>query len=124
MGGNVSKDVFSTLRVYLSKITEGEHTPAEVVASMNAWLRESGEAIKLKVEEEVEAAVSKMGFVKQEEFDKLKKDLDALRASLVTSKSSAPKKATEKKSAVKKVVKKSAPRKVASAKKSAAGSKK
>ena len=98
----MAKDVFSTLRVYLSKITEGEHTPAEVVASMNAWLRESDEAIKLKVEEEVEAAVSKMGFVKQEEFDGLKKDLDALRASVVTSKSSAPKKASVKKSAVKK----------------------
>lgn len=120
----MSKDVFSTLRVYLSKITEGERTPAEVVASMNAWLRESGEAIKLKVEEEVEAAVSKMGFVKQEEFDKLKQDLDALRASLVTSKSSAPKKASVKKSAVKKVAKKSAPRKATSVKKSAAGSKK
>ena len=124
----MSKDVFSTLRVYLSKITEGEHTPAEVVASMNAWLRESGEAIKLKVEEEVEQAVAKMGFVKQGEFDKLKKDLDALSASLATEKSPAPKKATVKKSAVKgavkKVVKKAAPRKVVSAKKSATRSKK
>lgn len=124
MGGNVSKDVFSALRVYLSKITEGEHTPAEVVASMNTWLRESGEAIKLKVEEEVEQAVSKMGFVKQEEFDKLKKEFAALSASLAPSKSSAPKRATVKKSAVKKVLKKAAPRKAASAKKSATGSKK
>lgn len=120
----MSKDVFSTLRVYLSKITEGEHTPAEVVASMNTWLRESGEAIKLKVEEEVEQAVSKMGFVKQEEFDKLKKEFDVLSASLAPSKSSAHKKATVKKSAVKKVLKKAPPRKVASAKKSATGSKK
>jgi hypothetical protein len=124
MGGNVSKDVFSTLRVYLSKITDGEHTPAEVVASMNTWLRESGEAIKLKVEEEVEQAVSKMGFVKQEEFDKLKREFDALSTSFAPSKSSAPKKATVKKSAAKKVLKKAAPRKAASAKKSTAGSKK
>ncbi|MDP1721279.1 MAG: hypothetical protein Q8L08_09855 [Candidatus Nanopelagicaceae bacterium] len=124
----MSKDLFSTLRVYLSKINEGEHTPAEVVASLNTWLRESGEAIKLKVEEEVEQAVSKMGFVKQEEFDKLKKDFDALSASFATSKSSAPQKAPAKKSAVKgavkKVVKKAAPRKVASTKKSATGKKK
>lgn len=124
----MSKDVFSTLRVYLSKINEGEHTPAEVVASLNTWLRESGEAIKLKVEEEVEQAVSKMGFVKQEEFDKLKKSFDALSASLATSKGAAPKKAPVKKSAVKgavkKVAKKTASGKVTTAKKSTAGKKK
>ncbi|MDP1711427.1 MAG: hypothetical protein Q8K86_03085 [Candidatus Nanopelagicaceae bacterium] len=124
----MSKDVFSTLRVYLSKITEGEHTPAEVVASMNTWLRESGEAIKLKVEEEVEQAVAKMGFVKQEEFDKLKQDFDSLSALIGTPKSSAPKKASVRKSAVKgavkKAVKKAAPRKATATKKSATGNKK
>ena len=119
----MSKDIFSTLRVYLSKITEGEHTPAEVVASMNAWLRESGEAIKLKIEEEVEHAVAKMGFVKQDEFDKLKKDFEALKVTLSTPKSATVKKSAVKKT-IKKVAKKAAPRKVASVKKAAAGSKK
>ena len=76
----MAKDAFSTLKVYLSKLTEGEHTPAEAIAAMNTWLRESGEAIKLKVEEEVEQAVAKLGFVKQTEFDKLKADFEELRA--------------------------------------------
>lgn len=111
----MSKDVFSTLRVYLSKLTEGEHTPAEVVASMNTWLRESGEAIKLKVEEEVEQAVSKMGFVKQEEFDKLKAEFETLRKSgprlkkNLVKKAKAERKTAEKKvKSVKKVVEKQA----------------
>lgn len=75
----MAKDAFSTLKVYLSKLTEGEHTPADAVTAMNTWLRESGEAIKLKVEEEVEQAVAKLGFVKQAEFDKLKADFESLR---------------------------------------------
>lgn len=116
----MSKDIFSTLRVYLSKVTEGEHAAAEVIASMNTWLRESGEAIKLKVEEEVEQAVAKMGFVKQEEFDKLKAEFESLRASApdlkkgLTKKAKAEKKVVEKKV---KSVKKKAGKKSAAVKK-------
>lgn len=94
----MASDIFSTLRVYLSKLTEGEHTPAEVLASVNAWLRESGESIKAKIEEEVEHAVAKRGFVKQADFDQLKMEVDALRTA-----SKEPKKSAVKKSAVKKV---------------------
>lgn len=108
----MANDIFSTLRVYLSKLTEGEHTPAEVLASVNTWLRESGESIKAKIEEEVERAVAKRGFVKQADFDQLKKDVDALRAG-----SKEPRKVAVKKTAAKKVapikpkaVKKAAPK--------------
>ncbi len=94
----MANDIFSTLRVYLSKLTEGEHTPAEVLASVNTWLRESGESIKAKIEEEVERAVAKRGFVKQADFDKLKKEVDAL-----ASAPKKPKKAATKKTAVKKI---------------------
>ena len=94
----MANDIFSTLRVYLSKLTEGEHTPAEVLASVNTWLRESGESIKAKIEEEVERAVAKRGFVKQVDFDQLKKEVDALKSAAED-----PKKVTKKKAAVKKV---------------------
>ena len=93
----MANDIFSTLRVYLSKLTEGEHTPAEVLASVNAWLRESGESIKAKIDEEVERAVAKRGFVKQVDFDRLKKEVDSLRPS-----SDKPKKTAAKKTAAKK----------------------
>lgn len=95
----MSNDIFSTLRVYLSKLTEGEHTPAEVLASVNTWLRESGESIKVKIEEEVERAVAKRGFVKQADFDALKKEVDALRAVKTESKRTVAKKTAVKKTA-------------------------
>ena len=94
----MANDIFSTLRVYLSKLAEGEHTPAEVLASVNAWLRESGESIKAKIDEEVERAVAKRGFVKQVDFDRLAKEVEALRSS-----NDKPKKAAAKKTAAKKV---------------------
>lgn len=103
----MANDIFSTLRVYISKLTEGEHTPAEVLASVNAWLRESGESIKAKIDEEVEHAVAKRGFVKQADFDQLKKEVEALRAA-----STKPKKAAIKKTAPAKprATKKAAPK--------------
>ena len=94
----MANDIFSTLRVYLSKLTEGEHTPAEVLASVNTWLRESGESIKAKIEEEVERAVAKRGFVRQADFEKLKKEVEALRSA-----TKEPKKTITKKVALKKV---------------------
>jgi BMFP domain-containing protein YqiC len=107
----MANDVFSTLRTYLTKVSEGEKSPAEIAAALNVWVRESGEALKSKIEEEVESSVSKMGFVKREEFDELKRKLDAM------SSESTPKKAasTAKKSAAKK-----SPTKKVAAKKSAA----
>lgn len=107
----MANDIFSTLRVYLSKLTEGEHTPAEVLASVNAWLRESGESIKAKIEEEVERAVAKRGFVKQTDFDKLKKEVEALSKT-----SPKPKKAPAKRASVAKAK----PAKKAAAKKAPA----
>ena len=98
----MANDIFSTLRVYLSKLTEGEHTPAEVLASINTWLRESGESIKAKIEEEVERAVAKRGFVKQVDFDRLKKEVEALRPSSDKPKKTATKKTAAKKSVAKK----------------------
>lgn len=105
----MANDIFSTLRVYLSKLTEGEHTPAEVLAAVNTWLRESGESIKAKIEEEVERAVAKRGFVKQADFDQLKKDVDALRSATKEPKKTAVKKpAAVKPKVVKKAVAKKA----------------
>jgi BMFP domain-containing protein YqiC len=102
-----ANDLFSTLRTYISKVTEGERTPAEVAAAVNSWARESADALKAKIHEEVEASVSKMGFIKREEFDRLAAQVAALNGK-TPAKSTAPKKATAKKAAVKKTaVKKS-----------------
>ena len=111
----MANDLFSTLRTYLMKVSEGEKSPAEIAAALNLWVRESGEALKSKIEEEVESSVSKMGFVKREEFDELKRKFDAMNSQ------SAPKKAASsssaKKSSTKKVATKKSPTKKSPAKK-------
>ena len=106
----MANDLLSALKVYLTKVTDGERTPAEVAAALNTWVRESGESIKNKIEEEVESSVSKMGFVKKEEFDRLKVKVDMLSTAAV-------KKAPAKKAAVKKAPAKKAPTKKAPTKK-------
>lgn len=114
----MANDLLSALRTYLSKISAGEKTPQEMAAALNAWARESGEAIKQRVEEEVARNVKKMGFAKQEELDRLTREVEALKSKLVvnstrtTSSNStnkpAAKKATAKKATAKSVNSKSA----------------
>jgi hypothetical protein len=116
----MANDIFSTLRVYLSKVTEGEHTPAEVLAAVNTWLRESGESIKAKIDEEVERAVAKRGFLKQEDLERLKKEIEASISTSIKTNKSAAKKAVAKKAVAKKAVAKKAVAKKAVAKKAVA----
>jgi len=109
-------DFFSTLRTYLSKITDGDKKATEVASAVNQWLRESGEALKIKIEDEVERSVAKMGFVKREEFEALKEEFARLKVDLKNEspiktkpkKDSTAKKAAPKKRAAKKVAPKRA----------------
>ena len=91
----LSNDLFSSLKTYLTKLSDGEKTPQEVAAALNAWARESADTLKAKIHDEVEATVLKMGFVKREEFDRLLARVDAI----APVKKAAP---AKKKSAVKK----------------------
>jgi BMFP domain-containing protein YqiC len=108
-----SNDLFSTLRTYISKVTEGEKSPAEVAAALNGWARESADAVKSKIHEEVEASVAKMGFVKREEFDRLAAQVAAMKGGTPAKKSAAKKAAPKKAAAKKSAAKKSAPKKKA-----------
>ena len=129
----MANDLFDSLRAYINKVSVNEKSAAEIASSVNAWVRESGEAVKQKIEEEVEATVLRMGFVKRGEFDALVAKVAKLEgkpaAKSSTSKKSAPakksaaksstkpsvksaaKKPVAKKAAVKKAAKKSAPKK-------------
>ena len=108
-----SNDLFSTLRTYISKVTEGEKSPAEVAAALNGWARESADALKSKIHEEVEASVAKMGFVKRDEFDRLAAQVAAMKGGSPAKKSAAKKAAPKKSAAKKSAAKKSAPKKKA-----------
>lgn len=102
----MAKDLFSALKVYLKKVTDGERSPAEVVASVSTWMRESAESVKSKIEEEVEKSVSKMGFAKREEVERLKSELSQLRSSVFAGEEKIVNKARAKSATVKKTVKK------------------
>jgi len=103
-----NSDFLSTLKSISNNVHFGSKTATDVADSVNVWLKEGGEALKVKIEDEVERSVSKMGFVKRGEFEALKQEVAALKKG--TLKKSA-KKATVKK-AVKKTVKKAAKKKV------------
>ena len=99
-------EVLSTLKSYARKLSDGERTPAEIASALNDWAHESGQTLKAKISEEVEAAVLKMGFVKRDEFDALVREVNALkRGKKSPVKKSATKKAPVKKSAAKKAAK-------------------
>ena len=101
----MSQDLFSALKNYASKLSNGEKSPAEIAAALNIWLKESGESLKEKIEAEVSQSVSKMGFAKQSDLLKLQREIDLLKSKNSKGKSSsAVKKSTKK--PVKKIAKK------------------
>jgi BMFP domain-containing protein YqiC len=97
-------EIFSTLKSYAQKLSDGERTPAEIATALNDWAHESADSVRAKIHEEVETAVLKMGFVKREEFDALAMEVAALKK---------VKKAPTKKAPAKKIIAKKAPTKKA-----------
>ena len=116
-----NSDIKATIKSLIENVQLGNKSGTEVAQSVNLFLKESGEAIKLKIEDEVERSVSKMGFVKRGEFEALKQEVAALKKGGASAKKSPAKnpaakktsaqKSTAKKTA-KKVVKKTAAKKV------------
>ena len=113
----MANDIFATLRTYLNKVTDGDKNASEVASTVNQWLREGGEALKIKIEDEVERSVSKMGFVKRGEFEALKEEVTRLKMANSTPVKAAPKKTSTKKATVKKTSTKKASAKKATVKK-------
>lgn len=75
----MANDLLSALRTYLAKVGSGEKSPQEVAAALNQWARESGDALKKRVEEEVEAKVKRMGFAKQSDLERLEREIAELK---------------------------------------------
>ena len=108
-----NSDIKATIKSIIENVQLGNKSGTEVAQSVNVWLKEGGEALKIKIEDEVERSVSKMGFVKRGEFEALKQEVAALKkggagssAKKTASKKAASKKTAAKKPAVKKSAKK------------------
>jgi len=75
----MANDLLSALRTYLAKVGSGEKSPQEVAAALNQWARESGDAIKKRIDEEVESKVKRMGFAKQSDLEALEREVAELK---------------------------------------------
>ena len=103
-----ANDLFGSLKAYATRVLGDEINPEKSAAAMSGWLKESSEALREKVEKEVERTVKRLGLAKQSEVSALRKEVAALRRDI----SGKSEKATVKKSAVKKTAaKKAAPKK-------------
>jgi BMFP domain-containing protein YqiC len=74
-----NSDIKATIKSLIENVQLGNKSGSEVAQSVNLFLKEGGEAIKVKIEDEVERSVSKMGFVKRGEFEALKQEVEALK---------------------------------------------
>jgi len=120
-----NSDIKATIKSLIENVQLGNKSGTEVAQSVNVWLKEGGEALKVKIEDEVERSVSKMGFVKRGEFEALKQEVAALKKGGASAKKSPAKKSAAKKTgaqkstaknSAKKVVKKTAAKKPAAKK--------
>ena len=107
----MANDLFSSLRTYLNKVSEGERTPAELANALKHWVKQSGDVLKSKIDEEVNNTVSRMGFIKREEFDELREELEKLKKA---SSSATPKKKSAPTTKTQPTKKKSTPQKKSS----------
>ena len=77
----MANDLFASLRTYLNKVSDGERTPAELANALNTWVKQSGDVLKSKIDEEVHNTVTRMGFIKRDEFDELKAEFEEFKKS-------------------------------------------
>ena len=114
-----NNDLKATIKSLIENVQLGNKSGTEVASSVNLWLKEGGEALKVKIEDEVERSVSKMGFVKRGEFEALKQEVAALKkgtpkkAAKKTAKKATGENVSVKKKATKKTAKKTAAKKSA-----------
>ena len=74
-----TSELFSNLQSALNKLADKDGTPRELAAALNSWAHESADTLKLRVAEEVDSAVTKLGFIKREEFDRLVAEVEELK---------------------------------------------
>jgi len=114
-----ANDLFGSLKAYATRVLGDEINPEKSAAAMSGWLKESSEALRDKVEKEVERTVKRLGLAKQSEVTELRKELVALRREVtgkgvkVNLKKAPAKKAPAKKAPAKKVPAKKVAKKAA-----------
>jgi hypothetical protein len=73
-----NSDLRSTFKSFTENLASGNKSATDVADSLNTWLKDGGEALRMKIEDEVERSVSKMGFIKRGEFEALRQQVAEL----------------------------------------------
>ncbi|CAB4643564.1 unannotated protein [freshwater metagenome] len=100
---STNNDLKSTLKSLADNLASGNKSASDVAGSLNLWLKEGGEALRVKIEDEVERSVSKMGFIKRGEFEALKQQVAELTSAGLIGTEKVKKEQGSKKSAKQKV---------------------
>jgi hypothetical protein len=100
---STNNDLKSTLKSLADNLASGNKSASDVAGSLNLWLKEGGEALRVKIEDEVERSVSKMGFIKRGEFEALKQQVAELTSAGLIGTDKVKKEQGSKKSAKQKV---------------------
>ena len=108
-----ANDLFGSLKAYATRVLGDEINPEKSAAAMSGWLKESSEALRDKVEKEVERTVKRLGLAKQSEVTELRKELVALRREVTGKGVKVNLKKAPAKKVAKKVAKKAPAKKVA-----------
>jgi hypothetical protein len=75
-------DLIGAFRAYAQKALGNDFNPEKAATALNSWIKESGDALKEKVERETERAVKKLGLAKESDLHNLQEELRALRQEL------------------------------------------
>ncbi len=75
-------DLIGAFRAYAQKALGNDFNPEKAATALNSWIKESGDALKDRVERETERAVKKLGLAKESDLHKLREEIRALRQEL------------------------------------------
>ena len=77
-----STDLIGAFRAYAQKALGNDFNPEKAAAALNSWVKESGDALKIRVERETEKAVKKLGLAKESELRALQAQVAELQKAL------------------------------------------
>jgi polyhydroxyalkanoate synthesis regulator phasin len=102
----MASDFFSSLRKAADSLSNGEKSAADLGHAVNNWVKESGEALKEKIDSEFESVALRLGFVRKEDLETMAKriaSLEKLVAAISAGESTPTKKPKKKVSTIKKI---------------------
>jgi hypothetical protein len=116
-------DLIGAFRAYAQKALGNDFNAEKAAIALNSWVKESGDALKERIERETERAVKKLGLAKESDLRALREELAQLRKSvgLQNRKTGAKPVRTSRSQTSKKSVSPNGRKKKSAAKKSTAG---